>query len=123
MKFYSRKWIRPADLNAHGNLFGGQLLQWIDEEAAIFAMCQLNNNPNIVTKFISEIDFRASAKPRDIIELGMDVVAFGTSSITLCCEVRNKVTKDTIITIERIVFVAVDADGRPAPHGCSQEIL
>ncbi|MDP0494749.1 MAG: hotdog domain-containing protein [Verrucomicrobiota bacterium JB024] len=122
MRFYSRKWIRPADLNSHGSLFGGQLLQWIDEEAAIFAMCQLKNNPHIVTKFISEIDFKSSAKPGDIIELGMDVISFGKSSITLCCEVRNKVTKDSIITIDKIVFVAVDENGLPKPHGCSQEV-
>jgi len=37
MKFYSRKWIKPEDLNPNGSLFGGRLLSWIDEEAAIFA--------------------------------------------------------------------------------------
>ena len=118
MKFYSRKWIKPEDLNAHGSLFGGQLLSWIDEEAAIFAMCQLNNNPNLVTKFISEIDFKASAHAGDIIEMGLDVVSMGRTSITLTCEVRNKVTKQSIITIEKIIFVCVDANGRPTPHGC-----
>ncbi|MBC2593380.1 acyl-CoA thioesterase [Ruficoccus amylovorans] len=121
MRFYSRKWIRPADLNSHGSLFGGQLLQWIDEEAAIFAMCQLNNNPNIVTKYISEINFTASARTGDIVEMGMEVVAFGRTSITLSCEVRNKVTKEKIITIDRIVFVSLDANGRPSPHGCTEE--
>jgi len=32
MKFYSRKLIKPQDLNAHGTLFGGSVLSWIDEE-------------------------------------------------------------------------------------------
>ncbi len=32
MKFYSRKLIKPGDLNANNTLFGGQLLKWIDEE-------------------------------------------------------------------------------------------
>ncbi|MGE9292039.1 MAG: acyl-CoA thioesterase [Puniceicoccales bacterium] len=121
MKFFSRKWIRPYDLNAHGSLFGGQLLQWIDEEAAIFAMCQLNNNSHIVTKYISEIDFKASAKINEIIEMGMEVIGMGRTSVTLKAEVRNKVTKQTIITVEKLIFVAVDADGKPTAHGCTMK--
>jgi acyl-CoA hydrolase len=117
MKFFSRKWIKPEDLNPHGTLFGGQLLRWIDDEAAIFAMCQLNHSANIVTKFISEIDFKSSARTGDIIEMGVEVVSLGNSSITLCCEVRNKVSKEKIITIDKIVFVAVNAEGKPTPHG------
>lgn len=120
MKFYSRKWVKPEDLNAHGSLFGGQLLSWIDEEAAIYAICQLGNNKNIVTKFISEINFKSSATTGDIIEMGMEVVSFGRTSITLKCLVRNKVTKDEIITIDKIVFVSIGPDGKPAPHGISE---
>ena len=93
MKFYSRKWIKPEDLNPNGSLFGGQLLSWIDEEAAIFAMCQMGNNKHIVTKFISEIDFKSSARTGDIIEMGMEVVGFGNTSLTLRCLVRNKISE------------------------------
>lgn len=117
MKFYSRKWIKPEDLNPNGSLFGGQILSWIDEEAAIFAMCQLDHKAHIVTKFISEIDFKSSATVNDIVEMGMEVVSFGRTSVTLSCEVRNKVTKEKIITIDKIVFVAVDKNGRSVPHG------
>ena len=35
MKYRTRKLIKPADLNSRGTLFGGSLLKWIDEEAAI----------------------------------------------------------------------------------------
>jgi acyl-CoA hydrolase len=31
MRFHTRKWIKPEDLNPNGTLFGGQLLAWIDE--------------------------------------------------------------------------------------------
>jgi hypothetical protein len=34
MRFHTRKWIKPEDLNPNGTLFGGQLLAWIDEELA-----------------------------------------------------------------------------------------
>lgn len=117
MKFYSRKWVKPEDLNPNGSLFGGQLLSWIDEEAAIFAMCQLGKDRHLVTKFMSEINFVSSARQGDVIEMGVEVTACGRSSVTLRAEVRNKITKQTIISIDRIVFVNLDEEGRPAPHG------
>jgi acyl-CoA hydrolase len=115
MIYRTRKLIKPGDLNPRGTLFGGQLLKWIDEEAAIFAICQLGSS-NIVTKAMSEIDFVTTAKVGDIIEFGMDFVKFGTTSITICCDVRNKNTKESIIKIDKIVFVLLDENGRPKSH-------
>lgn len=119
MNFFSRKLIKPEDLNPSNTLFGGTLLRWIDEEAAIFAICQLNSR-RVVTKFISEINFISSAKKGDIIEMGMEVMHFGRTSITFRCVVRNKFSKEIIITIEKIVFVHVDENGRPKPHGITK---
>ncbi len=115
MNFYSRKLIKPQDMNAHGTLFGGTVLSWIDEESAIFVSCQLGKG-NVVTKFMSEIDFVSSATLGDIIEIGMETVSFGKSSITVRCVVRNKFTKEVIIKIDKIVFVHLDEDGKPTPH-------
>jgi len=115
MNFYTRKWVKPEDLNAHNTLFGGRLLSWIDEEAAIYTTIQLGTN-GVVTKYISEINFINSAKQGDIIELGIKATRFGTTSLTLACEVRNKITQKTILTIDKIVFVAVDVDGKPIAH-------
>ncbi len=119
MQFYSRKWIKPEDLNPNGSLFGGRLLNWIDEEAAIFAMCQLGHDKHLVTKYISEINFVSSGCQGEVVEMGMEVSDYGRSSITLRAEVRNKATKSTIIAIDRIVFVNLDGDGKPCPHGMS----
>lgn len=116
MNYHTRKWIKPEDLNPNHSLFGGRLLQWIDEEAALYAIIQLENS-RTVTKYISEINFVSSAKQGDIIEIGIEAVEFGRSSLTLRCEVRNKMTHQKIITIERLVFVALDEDGNPKPHG------
>ena len=116
MNYHTRKWIKPEDLNANHTLFGGKLLQWIDEEAALYSIIQLEN-PKTVTKYISEINFVNSARQGDIIEIGIEVVNFGRTSITLSCEVRNKMTHQTIITIDKIVFVSLDENGNPQPHG------
>jgi len=116
MRFHTRKWIKPEDLNPNGTLFGGRLLEWIDEEAALYAIIQLEN-PRTVTKFMSEINFRSSAKKGDIIEIGLEATKFGNSSLTLACEVRNKMTRETIITIDKIIMVSLDDNGSPKRHG------
>ncbi|MGL6129088.1 acyl-CoA thioesterase [Chryseobacterium artocarpi] len=119
MNYHTRKWVKPEDLNPNHSLFGGRLLQWIDEEAALYAIIQLENT-KVVTKFISEINFVSSAKQGDIIEIGIEAIHFGSSSITLRCDVRNKMTHQTIITVDKIVMVNLDSEGNPAPHGKTQ---
>lgn len=116
IKFHTRKWVKPEDLNANYTLFGGRLLQWIDEEAALYAIIQLGNR-KVVTKFMSEINFISAPEQGDIIEIGIVATAFGRTSITLKCEVRNIITLKKILTIEKIVFVNLDEDGNPLPHG------
>lgn len=116
MRFHTRKWVKPEDLNPNGTLFGGRLLAWIDEEAALYSIVQLENN-KVVTKFMSEINFMSSAKKGDVIEIGIEVVKFGTSSLVLKSEVRNMMTRETIITVDRITMVNLDNEGKPKPHG------
>jgi acyl-CoA hydrolase len=116
MNFHTRKWVKPEDLNPNGTLFGGSLLRWIDEEAAIYAIVQLGNQ-RVVTKYISEINFVSASRQGDIIELGITATEFGRTSITLTCEVRNKITRKSILTVEKMVFVNLGEDGLPAPHG------
>ncbi len=116
MRFHTRKWVKPEDLNPNGTLFGGKLLAWIDEELALYSIIQLENS-RIVTKHMSEINFRSSAKQGDIVEIGIDVVKFGNSSLTLKCEARNIMTRETIITIDSITMVSLGDDGKPKAHG------
>jgi acyl-CoA thioesterase YciA len=119
MKYRTRKLVKPEDLNTRRTLFGGQVLKWIDEEAAIFAVCQLGS-PNIVTKAMSEINFVSTAVLGDILEFGMELVDVGMTSITMACDVRNKMTKQSVIRIDKIVFVLLDENGKPKPHGKSK---
>lgn len=115
MKFNTRKWVKPEDLNPNGTLFGGRLLAWIDEEAALYTVIQLEN-PKIVTKFMTEINFMASAKKGDIVEIGIEVIKFGKTSITMRCEARNKMTRETILTVDNMVMVNLGENGLPSPH-------
>ena len=119
MNFHTRKWVKPEDLNPNQTLFGGRLLQWIDEETALYAIIQLENR-HVVTKFMSEINFISAPKQGDIIEIGIVATHFGNSSMTMKCEVRDKLTRERILTIDKIVFVNLGKDGKPAPHSKSE---
>lgn len=118
--FRTRRIIMPADLNGADSLFGGRCLSIVDEEAAIFTVCQLGTH-RIVTVGMSEINFTAPAYQNNIIEVGCKVVKFGTTSITLKVIVRNKDTKKNILVVEEITFVSLDKDGNPTPHGKTNE--
>lgn len=123
MRFLSRRLVMPSDLNYAGSLFGGRALEWIDEEAAIYAICQLETNC-LVTKHIGEISFESPALQGDIVEFGLATKSVGRTSITVTCLVRNKATKKTICLADDIVFVQVDPESRlPVSHGKTADIL
>lgn len=116
MRFHTRKWVKPEDLNANQTLFGGKVLAWVDEEAALYSIIQLENK-RVVTKYMSEINFMSTAVQGDIVEIGIEVVKFGKTSLNLNCEVRNKMNHETIVTVDNIIMVNLDEDGKPKPHG------
>ena len=116
MKYFTRKMIAHKDLNSNGTLFGGRVLDWIDEEAYIYCSCQLDND-RVVTRSMSNIDFHYSAIRGDIIEIGMETISIGKTSIAIKCDVRNKRTEKTITSVDKIVFVNLGPDGKPSAHG------
>lgn len=123
MRFLSRRLVMPSDLNYANSLFGGRALEWIDEEAAIYAICQLETNV-LVTKHIGEISFESPAMVGDVVEFGLATKKVGNTSITVSCLVRNKITKKTICFADDIVFVKLDPKTRlPLPHGKTLEGL
>lgn len=115
MQYRTRKLIKPEDLNPRQVLFGGRLLAWIDEECSIYAGCQLET-ASIVTKYMSEINFLRPARCGQVIEFGVETVLVGRTSLTVRCEVREKQSKQPIITVERVVFVVLNSEGKPIPH-------
>ena len=116
MKFLTRKLVTPADLNPRGTLHGGQLLKWIDEEGGIHAALELQTGL-IVTKYISEIDFKFPVLEGDVVEIGMQTLSIGKTSCTLACEVRSLHADNIVLSIDKIVYVRVNKYGLPKGHG------
>ena len=69
---------------------------------------------------MSEIEFVSSAVQGDIIEMGLSATTFGRTSLTMRAQVRNMITRELILNIDKIVFVNLGEDGKPAPHGYTQ---
>lgn len=116
MRFLTRKLVQPGDLNSNNTLFGGRLLAWVDEEAAIYAALEARHK-RVVTKSVSAINFIAPAFQGDVVEIGVGLKRVGKTSITLEISVRDLTTQREIVNIDEMVFVAVDENGRPVRHG------
>ena len=116
MKFLTRQLITPADLNPRGTLHRGQLFQWIDEEGGIHAALELQTGL-IVTKYISEIDFKFPVLEGDVVEIGMQTLDMGKTSCTLACDVRSLQADRVVCSIDKMVYVRVNKYGLPKPHG------
>lgn len=59
--------VRPTHLNASGRLFGGILLQWIDEVAGIVA--KRHCNCDVITVAIDNLKFLKGAYQKDLVVL------------------------------------------------------
>ena len=118
MRFLTRKLVQPNDLNVNGTLFGGRLLEWVDEEASIFAAIETKHR-RVVTKSISAINFIAPAFQGDVVEIGVSLKAVGKTSVALEVVVRDLTTQKEIVKIDEMKFVCVDEKGRPVRHALS----
>jgi acyl-CoA hydrolase len=119
MRFLTRKLVQPYDLNAGGILYGGRCLEWIDQEAAIYAMTEAKH-PRMVTKSISAVRFVAPAFKGDVVEIGVGLKGVGKTFIAVDVVVRNLRTQQIIVHVDEMIFVAVSEKGRPERHGLIQ---
>jgi acyl-CoA hydrolase len=119
VEFRTRKVIQPGDLNPLDTLFGGRLLEWVDEECLIYCDCQLRH-ANLASKFISEFNFLRPARQNDVTEIGVETVKLGRTSITVRRQVQHKQSREMIPAVDRIVFVALDRRGLSIVHGLAR---
>jgi len=109
--------VKKSDLGFHGNLFGGQLLKWIDAAAAGYAM-QLCDTPRMVTVSIDKCFFERPAKEGQLLKIYGNPAEIGTTSVTIYIEARahNVYTGDQkVILRTNIKFVRIDEEGNPIP--------
>lgn len=106
----------PRTLNNDEWLYGGQLVDWLDETAAIVA--KRHCGCRVVTASIDHMDFKAGAKLGDTIFIQGYLTYVGTSSmeVRLDSYVENMTDgKRHMINHAFFVMVAVNEEGHPVP--------
>lgn len=109
--------VMYSDLNATGRLFGGRLLAWIDEAAAMTAV-RVMRVQRVVTKKFGEVVFEAPGLLGDFVEIWCHPQKEGRTSLTLDCRVLVRtIQPEAVKAICRstIVYVALDDEGKPIP--------
>ncbi|MGP4081991.1 acyl-CoA thioesterase [Pseudalkalibacillus sp. R45] len=110
------KLVLPPDTNHLQTIFGGKVLSYIDEIAALSAM--KHSNSVVVTASIDSVDFLSSAKVGDALGLEAFVTSTGRTSMEVYVKVfsSNLLTDEKTLTTESfLTMVAVDSAGKPMP--------
>lgn len=108
------KVVLPNDTNTHNNLFGGQLLAWMDVSASIAA--HRHSKRVVVTASVNNVSFNQPIPHSAIVTLESKVSrAFNTSmEVFIDVFVEDFVTGNRTKCNEAIyTFVAVDQNGGP----------
>lgn len=106
------KMVLPNDTNPHNNLFGGQLLAWMDMIASISA--QRHCRRVVVTASVNNVSFNQSISESSLVTLEAKVSrAFNTSmEVFIDVYLENQSTGEMVKSHEAIyTFVAVDQNG------------
>ena len=113
VKMENYKLVLPEHLNHYGFLFGGALLQWVDEVAYITATLQFTGS-NFVTIGMDRVEFKKSVRQGDILRFDVQLAKKGRSAVTYSVKVYKKeVTTgiEEIVFQTNITFVSVDEKG------------
>lgn len=111
--------MMPKDTNARGTIFGGVILSYIDQAAAVAAYKQ--SNKNFVTKAMNGVEFVAPVQLGDVVSFYASILRLGTTSLTVRVDVvAERAQKEgqrqlVRVTEAEVVCVAVNSQGRPIP--------
>ena len=117
MELISTRKCMTRDVGFHGNLFGGQMLSWLDEAAVAYA-CLVCETPRMVTVSIEKVQFRKPVRPGQIIQIYGCVNRINNSSVEINVEARRTSTyngSQKVICTTSMKFVRIDGDGDPVP--------
>ncbi len=109
--------MMPRDTNPHGTIFGGVLLSYIDQAAAVGAHQALRTrgwqDKPLVTVAMKSVEFHQPVFIGDVVSFLARVVRVGNTSITMHVEVEaDRDDSPVKLTEAEVVYVAVDLETR-----------
>jgi acyl-CoA thioesterase YciA len=108
--------LMPKDTNAHGTIFGGVILSYIDQAAAVEA--KRNGAGFIVTVAMREVVFHQPVYVGDLVSFYTRLVRIGRTSITIAVEVISQPADGSAerkVTEAEVTFVNLDEKRKPVP--------
>jgi acyl-CoA hydrolase len=111
------KLVLPEHINHYGFLFGGYLLQWIDEFAYITATVEYPGL-KFVTVAMKDVQFKRRIGTGEVLRFAVDRVATGRTSVQYRVRAHGLVVAPDpaeVLFETTITFVNVDAAGHKAP--------
>ena len=105
--------IRSSQINGYGRLFGGQLMQWIDETAGVVG--RRHCEKTVTTAAIDTLNFKAPAYQNDMLVLVGRITYTGRSSMEIRVDTYVEALDGFRRSINRayVVMVAIDEEGVP----------
>lgn len=114
-----RVMMMPRDTNAHGTIFGGVLLSYIDQAGAVEA--RKHTPHKFVTVAMDKVEFKKPVFVGDVLSFNTKLVKVGRTSMTIKVEVEAERFEDPShsvpVTEALLVYVAVNDHGTPVPLG------
>lgn len=112
-----RVMMMPRDTNAHGTIFGGVILSYLDQAGAIQAR-KLGCN-RIVTVAMDTVVFKEPVFVGDVLSFWAETVSVGRTSARVKIKVEAErfepPGKIVSVTSAEVVFVAIDENRQPMP--------
>ena len=109
--------VLASEMGVSGNLFGGNMLSWLDLAGASYA-AQLCDSPRLVTKKFEEVNFEKPVKLGNLIKIYGGDAQFGNTSISIILEARKhnvETGMQQIVCVTKVVFVKINDEGEPVP--------
>ncbi|MFK7820659.1 MAG: acyl-CoA thioesterase [Planctomycetaceae bacterium] len=108
------KLVLPENLNHFGYLFGGYLLQWVDEVAWIAASLEYPGC-KFVTIGMDKVEFHESILEGTILKFDVNRIREGTTSASYLVEVAKEGNEQGSAFTTTVTMVRVDAEGNKTP--------
>ncbi|CAG0990240.1 acyl-CoA thioesterase YciA [Burkholderiales bacterium] len=107
----------PADVNQHGDIFGGWIMSHVDVAGGVLAARRARGR--VATVAVNSFTFKQPVLVGDLVTFYGEIARVGTTSVTIAVEVYAQRNPRDIVTVRvteaSLTYVAVGADGRPRP--------
>lgn len=114
MEMIQHRWVNVPNMNTKGNLFGGAMLAWVDEDSSILAYDSVilkgEEDIELITAGMYESQFLKPVKLAARLVFHYAIAHIGNASMTIVARVRNE---GELCFFGLIAFAGINSKGIP----------